>query len=187
MILDIQPEILGMKEFDKYISFVKKLSMMKIDKGFQDFIKNKVMETAYNVTDNRLDTNNTNNDAIQKYKDNHKIREFDSGFILYNDTKIQAIVKGVQNSIENYPNGEFNIALAFEYGVGIIGSNSAIPKSWDYNIQDYYFGWYLPQEVTGRSGVQTGGYQGYEIYRYIAIEVQNNLKNWVEEYYRNEV
>ena len=88
--------------------------------------------------------------------------------------------------MENYPNGEFSIALAFEYGVGIIGMNTDFDPEkytpWDYNIQDYNFGWILPKDVFDRPNLLYGGYQGFEIYRYTAEQIMLNLKGWVETY-----
>ena len=185
--LKINTDIQGLSKLQKHIDFVNKMLKMKTDKSFQEFIKNKVLEVAKKVTDERLTGGTTNDDAIGLYKSNHKIRDYVEGFILYNDTMIPAIVKGVQNDIENYPNRQFPIALAFEYGVGIIGENTNTPNHWAYNIQSYYFGWYLPKEVTGEFGIQTGGYMGFEIYRYIAIEVEKQLSKWVNEYFEKEV
>ena len=157
---------------------------MKTDKAFQKFIQEKVLETARKVTDERLIGGTTNDEAIEQYKSNHKIRTENDGFILYNDTQIPAKVNGVQNDIENYPNGMFPIALAFEYGVGIIGQNTPDNEnSWAYNIQGYNFGWVLPYDVTNEYGVRYAGYMGFGIYKHIRIEVENNLSKWVKEYY----
>ena len=38
--------------------------------------------------------------------------------------------------LEDYPNG-FSIALAFEYGVGIVGQTNPVPNAWEYNLKDY--------------------------------------------------
>lgn len=186
--LDTQIDIQGLDKLQNHIDFVDKMLSMKTDSSFQKFIQEKVLETARRVTDMRLVGGTTNDEAIELYKSNHKIREEEQGFILYNDTKIPADVNGVQNDIENYPEGMFNIALAFEYGVGIIGQfTPSSDSAWAYNIQGYNFGWILPQSVTGEVGIQTAGYQGFEIYRNIAIEVRQQLKTWVEEYFRKEV
>ena len=185
--LKISKDIQGLSKLQKHIDFVEKLLKMKTDLAFQKYIQNKVLETADKVTNERLIGGTTNDDAIDLYKSNHKIREYKEGFILYNDTQIPAIVKGTQNKIDNYPNGQFPIALAFEYGVGIIGQNTNNDNAWAYNIQGYYFGWYLPKEVTGEVGIQYAGYMGFEIYRYIAIEVEKNLNKWVKEYFEKEV
>lgn len=186
--LDTQIDIQGLKELQNHIDFVDKMLTMKTDSSFQKFIQEKVLEIANKVTNERLVGGTTNDDAIALYKSNHKIREEKEGFVLYNDTQIPAEVNGVQNNIENYPEGMFNIALAFEYGVGIVGQfTPSSDSSWAYNLQGYNFGWYLPKSVAGESGIQTSGYLGFEIYRNIAIEVKQQLKNWVEEYFRKEV
>lgn len=186
--LDIKVNVQGLKELQHQIDFVDKMLKMKTDTNFQKFIQEKVLETVKRVTDERLTGGTTNDSAIGLYRENHKIREEQEGFILYNDTIIPAEVNGIQNSIENYPNGMFNVALAFEYGVGIIGDmTSSNEHSWDFNVQGYNFGWYLPQNVTGESGIQTAGYAGFEIYRFTAEEVKKNLNSWVQEYYRKEV
>lgn len=182
-ILKIKTQVDGLDKLDKYIDYVEKFATSKYDAKFQKYLQEKVLKLAETVSNRLLTGGTTNDDAISLYISNHKIREDSEGFILYNDTKIPAIVKGTQNTIENYPDGMFNVALAFEYGVGIIGTNTQTQSSsWEYNIQGYNFGWYLPQEVTGKLGVQTGGYIGLEIYRNIAKEVQENLQEWVKEY-----
>ena len=183
-VLKIKTDVKGLDVLDKYIGVVEKFVKSKQDVGFQKFLQEKVLDIARLVSDRLLVGGTTNDDAIELYKSNHKIREEEEGFVLYNDTQIPAIVKGTQNTIDNYPDGMFPIALAFEYGVGIIGTNTANHSgSWEYNLQGYNFGWYLPQEVTGKVGVQTGGYMGFEIYRNIAKEVQDNLGKWTIEYF----
>ena len=186
--LNITTNIQGLKELQKHIDFVEGMLKMKTDINFQKYMQNKVLETVRRITDERLIGGTTNDDAISLYRENHKIREEQQGFILYNDTMIPADVNGVQNDIENYPDGMFCVALAFEYGVGIIGENTpSNENAWAYNLQGYNFGWYLPKSVAGESGIQTAGYMGFEIYRYTAEEVKQNLEKWVEEYYRKEV
>ena len=181
-------DIQGLNELQNHIDFVEKMITMKTDPDFQKFIQEKVLETANRVTEERLIGGTTNDEAIETYKSNHKIREEVEGFILYNDTQIPAEANGVQNSIDNYPDGMFNVALAFEYGVGIIGeSTGSNENAWAFNLQGYYFGWYLPKSVTGEVGMQTAGYAGFEIYRNIALEVKEQLNSWVKEYFRKEV
>lgn len=185
---DIKIDVQGLDKLQQHIDFVEKMLKMKSDTSFQKFIQEKVLETVKRVTDQRLTGGTTNDEAIGLYRDNHKIREEEQGFILYNDTMIPADVNGIQNDIENYPDGMFCVALAFEYGVGIIGENTPNNENaWAYNLQGYNFGWILPQNVTGEAGIQTAGYMGFEIYRYTAEEVKQNLKSWVKEYYGREV
>ena len=177
----------NLEALQNHLDFVEKILKMKTDTNFQDFIKQKVLEIANKVTNERLVGGTTNDDAIELYKSSHKIRDFEQGFILYNDAAIPANVNGIQNDIENYPEGMFCVALAFEYGVGIIGENTGSENAWAYNVQGYNFGWILPQNVTGELGIQTAGYMGFEIYRHIAEEVKSKLAEWVKEYYKKEV
>lgn len=186
--LKVSCEIKGLKELENKIEFIKRLSQMKTDKSFQKFIQEKVLTTVKKVTDDRLTGGTTNDDAIEEYKNNHKIREDEDGFILYNDTQIPAEVNGVQNDIGNYPNGMFPIAIAFEYGVGIVGQNTPNNENaWPYNVQGYNFGWILPKNVAEQNGIPFGqeyaGYTGFSIYHYTRIEVENNLPKWVKEYF----
>ena len=186
--LKVRCEVKGLEKLDKTIEYIKRLMQMKTDKSFQKFIQKKVMETVKKVTDDKLVGGTTNDDAIENYRNNHKIREVDDGFILYNDTQIPAEVHGVQNEIANYPNEMFPVALAFEYGVGIIGQNTLNnDNTWAYNVQNYNFGWVLPSSVSGRYGVLYAGYTGFSIYYYTRIEVEKNLKNWVNEYFGGNV
>lgn len=186
--LNIKTDIQGLKELQQHIDFVEKMLKMKTDINFQKFIQNKVLETVKQVTDERLTGGTTNDDAIGLYRENHKIREEQEGFILYNDTMIPAEVNGIQNDITNYPDEMFCVALAFEYGVGILGENTPNNENaWAYNLQGYNFGWILPKSVTGQSGIETAGYMGFEIYRTTAERVKQELQNWFKEYYRKEV
>lgn len=189
--LKINCEIKGLKKLEDKIEYIKRLSQMKTNKSFQKFIQDKTMEALNYVMNERLGTwFTTNDDSIQLYRNSNHIKEVDDGFIIYNDAKIAANVSGVQNDVSNYPNGEFSIAMAFEYGVGIIGMSTGNPNAWEYNINDYNFGWVLPNSVAEMYGIPQGkefaGYQGFEIYRYTTERVKKYLPSWVEEYFRQE-
>lgn len=181
--LKINTQITNLNGLQEHINFVNHLLSMKTDKNFQEFIKNKVLELADKVTNERLVGGTTNDDAINAYKANHKIRDYDEGFILYNDTTIAANVKDASG----YENGEFPVALAFEYGVGVVGQESSKSENaWQYDINNHgQSGWVFVLE--DGSWERTRGYAGFEIYRNIAIEVNSNLKDWVTEYYKKEV
>lgn len=186
--LKVNCEIKGLKELEKKIEYVKQLSQMKTDKSFQKFIQDKAMEALNYVMNERLGTwFTTNDDSIDLYKNSNHIKELDDGFIIYNDAKIPAEVSGVQNDVSNYSNGEFSIAMAFEYGVGIIGMSTGNPNAWEYNVNGYNFGWVLPNSVAEMYGMPKGkefaGYQGFEIYRYTIERVKKDLPNWVNEYF----
>ena len=150
-------EVKGLKELENKIEYIKKLLQMKTDKSFQKFIQDKVMESLNYVMNERLGSwFTTNDDSIELYRNSNHIKELDDGFIIYNDAKIPAIADGIQNNASNYPNGEFSIAMAFEYGVGIIGMSTNNPNAWEYNVNDYNFGWVLPNSVAEMYGIPKG-------------------------------
>lgn len=181
--LKVKTEVLNLKGLENHIQYVNKMLKMKTDRKFQKFIQDKCMETLNKVIDERLVGGTTNDNAISLYKSSNHIQEETDGFIIYNNAKIPAQAKDTTG----YPSGQFSIALAFEYGVGIIGQNTPDPNNhaWAYNIKGYNFGWYYK----GEDGYyhETGGYQGFEIYRYTADRIMQNLKSWVNEYYKKEV
>lgn len=184
--LNIKIDTHGLEELQKHIKFVEQMAKMKTDKKFQKFMQDKVLETVRKVTNERLVGGTTDDEYIEEYKSRHKIRELKNGngFILYNDTVLPTSMLPVSpNTAMNYPNG-FSIALAFEYGIGIVGENDAKVGAWDYNVNDWNFAWHYTKYNTTYS---TYGYSGFEIYRFTAIEVENKLKDWVKEYYDREV
>lgn len=184
----VKTDIDSIKKLDKHIEMVKKISSMKEDKTFQKYIQDKCMQALEQVMNSRLQAGSTtNDDSINLYKSSNHLLETDDGFIIYNDAKIPANVSGVQNDISNYPNGEFSIALAFEYGVGLVGMNTINPNAWEYNVNNYFFGWVLPQNVLGEKGIRYMGYTGFEVYRYTAIEIQTQLPKWVNDYFRSDI
>ena len=180
----IKVEMKGLDKLDKHIEYVNKLLKMKTDENFQKFIQDKCMQTLNKVMNERLTGGTTNDDAITLYKSSNHLQEEPDGFVIYNDAKIPAIA----SQPNNYPGGQFSIALAFEYGVGIVGDGTYTNdhfQPWDYNINKYNFGWKYPKG-NGHYGT-TYGYMGFEIYRYTAIEIEKNLSKWVNEYYRKKV
>lgn len=186
MSLKIEVDIKGIKNLEKQIDYVNKMLQMKSDKSFQEYIQNKVLETVKEVATNRLVLSETTNyEWIEEYQKNHKIREVEGGFELYNNFTIPANMLSISEK-ESYRKNEmtydegFNIALAFEYGVGIVGQQHPKKGAWEYNIKNHTTDWWY--SIYGVSH-QTEGYEGAEIYRYTAIEVQKRLKSWVNEYF----
>lgn len=174
----------SIEKIDKQIKYVNQTLKMKEDIVFQKYIQDKCMQTLTNVMNSRLVTGmTTNDDSIELYRSSNHIQELEDGFIIYNNAKVPANAKGIQNSASNYPNGQFSIALAFEYGVGVVGIETRNQNAWEYNINNYENGWYLPKDVAGQSGIKTLGYMGFEIYRYTAEEIKANLSKWVKEYF----
>lgn len=176
---NVDIDIKGLEKLEHHIEFVNAMLGMKTNGTFQKFIQEKVLRTAKEVTNRLLVGGTTDDEYIEEYKINHKIREFDGGFILYNDTTIPTSMLPVsEKTAENYPNG-FCVALAFEYGIGIVGENDAKVGAWNYNVNNWNFAWYYKKNDVLYS---TYGYSGLEIYRNIAIEVEKNMASWVKEF-----
>lgn len=195
--LKIQPKVDNLEGLKKVIDYAEKMSKMATNKNFQEFIQDKCLRTVESITNQRLSGGTTNDEEIGLYISSHKIESFENGFILYNDAKIPADkYNTLPFDTSGYPNGEFSIALAFEYGVGVVGiTGYGLEKGYAYNDlfsskskshQKLIQEWYLPNNVMGESGILTGGYSGFEIYRYTAIEIENNLKKWIDEFYEGQ-
>lgn len=187
-------EAINLEGLNKHIEYVNKMLNMKEDEKFQKFIQEKVLELAKKVTNERLIGGTSNDEEIELYKSSHHIQEVADGFILYNNAKIEADKYNILPfDTSGYPEGQFSIALAFEYGVGITGEGTYQGdyfQPWNYNDVSLSKSkhrkaesWYLPSSVFGESGRLYSGYEGFEIYRNIAIEAEKNLKKWVNEYY----
>lgn len=176
---NVKVEVDSLEKFKKYIEYVESMNQMKTDKEFQKFIQNKCLETVKEQSNNRIVSNTTDNEYIAEYKSNHKIRETSDGFILYNDTVLPAELLPIsERNAGDYANG-FSIALAFEYGIGIVGQNSAKQGAWEYNVKNHNFAWYY---VKYGKKYSTYGYEGFEVYRFTAEKISKNLKEWVMEY-----
>lgn len=157
------------KALDQHIEFVKKLILMETDKKFQKYIQNKCLETVKRVTDELMRYSGA---TVEAYKNNHKIEETENGFILYNDTVVESDSAGY--------GGSFPIALAFEYGTGIVGSQNAKEGAWDYNINNHEKGWnYFKNDKFHF----TQGYEGMEIYKKTEDVIKRQLSSWVMNYY----
>jgi hypothetical protein len=169
--ISVRVSTVNKKALDEHINFVKKLLLMKTDKKFQKYIQDKCKETVVRVTNELMQYNGP---TVEAYKNNHKIKETNDGFILYNDTVVEVESEGY--------GGTFPIALAFEYGTGIVGSKNPKMGAWAYNINNYKenVGWTYYKNGEFK---KTEGYEGMEIYRKTAIEIKKLLKTWVMNYY----
>lgn len=187
MSLVVFTDVKGINNLKKQIDYAEKMIQMKKDKNFQKYIQNKVLKTVKIVAQQRLVLSETTNyEWIEEYQNNHKIRELNDGFELYNDFTIPVNMvsingkKAYRKINSSYDKG-FNIALAFEYGVGIVGQEHPKKGAWQYNVNNHTSAWYYTKY--GHT-YKTRGYEGLEIYRYTANEVEKQLKNWVEEYFK---
>ena len=185
----ISTNVDSIKKIDKHLKIVEFMKQMKTDLNFQKYIQEKCLETCEKIARQRV-RGTTNDEYLDEYIKRNQIREFEEGFIMYNDFTIPAVLttKSTRNTdradgiVRNYEDG-FNIALAFEYGVGIVGQENPKQGAWAYNINNYdENGWYY--KTLNGTYLKTRGYEGAEVYRYTAIEIQNQLLKWVSDYYR---
>lgn len=165
--LKVKTKVKGLDKLKNYIEFVQKFATLKTDKKFQKYIQDKFLETVNRISLERL----TGGEMTQIYIENNKIRELDDGFVLYNDTSVETESEGYD--------GQFCIALAFEYGTGIVGQNNPKVGAWSYNVNQHEKGW-----TYFKDGIFhfTRGFAGFEIYRFTLEEIKNNLENWIMEY-----
>lgn len=165
--LYVKTKIDGLDKLKKHIEFVKKMALLKTNKDFQEYIQNKFLETVNRISMERLPVGSMS----LEYISHNQIRQLDDGFILYNDTTIETDTEGY--------GGQFSIALAFEYGTGIVGQEHPKKDAWEYNVKQHTGAWIYYQDGSFHI---TKGFEGYEIYRFTLEEIKSKLKDWVEEY-----
>lgn len=175
--IKIDTKINSLEKIQKYMYFINVLNGKENNEDFMNFLKEKFMRTLNDVIDVNLKNGTTNDEFIEEYKKNNKIEDTSNGFVLYNHTMAD-ISELSPKTQANYPNG-FSIALAFEYGVGIVGENNAKQGAWEYNVNKHNFAWKYKKDGQIYS---TYGYEGMEIYRKTATLINGSMKSWIFEY-----
>ena len=181
--LTISTTINGLNNLQKEIDKVQKLMSLQNDSNYKSFLQGKIMQTLNEVMSERL-SGTTNSEYIEQYKRRNQFRDIENGFVLYNDFTIPAVLSTKSTKTRNYSKG-FSIALAFEYGVGIVGAENPKKGAWDYNINQYEKGWYY--KTASGEILWTRGYEGLEIYRYTKDRIEKNMSSWVNEYQKKGV
>jgi len=176
--LNIKVDVKGLDDLEKRIAMINELYQLKDNKKFQEHLKAWCLSIVKKVTNERLTGGTSNDDLIEEYKLRNKVRDTKNGFILYNDTILPATMFNLAHP-ENYPNG-FSVAMAFEYGTGIVGANHPKANAWEYNVHDRQFAWWYTDYGVSKS---TEGYEGFEIYRFAAEEIKKTLPDLVHEFY----
>lgn len=177
MALKIKSEIENIKGLSKHIELVlKSIEIQKNTKPLSEFLCKKTLEKINEVLEQRkylLQTpdGNENIEYLNEYMSNHNQTIYDNGFEITN------------NTMADYDKYPFSIALAFEFGVGIVGEGNPVQGAWEYNINKYNFGWTY-RNKNGEK-IHTWGHGGAEIYRYTKIELERNVTKWIMEYYKN--
>lgn len=170
--LRIKSDINGFENFDKIMSVLGKTEKtFKLDSNLMSFLKSKVNITLNEIMNEKLG-GTTNDEDIETYKSRNKFVDTEDGFILVNDSMI---LPG-KNGHNYYP---FSLALAFEYGTGIVGSNNPKNGHWSYNIKNHTQEWTYTRN--GKT-YTTKGYEGKEIYRTLTERVNSQMNNWIEEF-----
>lgn len=181
--LTVSTTINGLNNLQKEIDKVQKLMSLQNDSNYKSFLQEKIMQTLNEVMSERL-SGTTNSEYIEEYKRRNQFRDIENGFVLYNDFTIPAVLSTKSTKTRNYSKG-FSIALAFEYGVGIVGAENPKKGAWDYNINQYEKGWYY--KTASGEILWTRGYEGLEIYRYTKDRIEKNMSSWVNEYQKKGV
>lgn len=166
--LQVKAKIKNLDYLKQVIETISLLQEYKDNKKFQKYIQNKCLEVIQNKINELLPYTG---DTVEQYKTNNKIEEFDEGFIIYNDTYVETETVGYD--------GKFSIALAFEYGTGIVGQENPKQNAWQYNVNQYEKGWIYYKNDSFHF---TKGLQGFEIYRYSSEEISKNIGNWIKKY-----
>lgn len=165
--LNIKLKTRNLDKIKNQIEYIQKYSTLKQDKDFEKYIQNKFLETVNRIAFEEL----PESELKELYISNNKIRQFEGGFELYNDSFVETETEGY--------GGKFSIALAFEYGTGIVGQQNPVNGAWEYNVNQHEKGWYYYKNGEFKF---TRGFEGYMIYRFTKLEVENNLLRWVNEY-----
>lgn len=167
----INTTIQGLDKLQERINEIEKLIRIQNNqnKDFEKYIQDKVLEVVIQVSYQRLPGGSTS----QEYIKNHKIRLVDGGFEVYNDTTISTDSDGY--------GGKFSIAMAFEYGTGLVGQENPKPNAWEYNVKGHTKGWVYFNEKTNSFGT-TRGLHAFEIYRFAKEEIIKQMPQWIKEY-----
>ena len=165
--LKTKVQVKGLDDLVKQIKTLKALTILKNNKEFQLYLQQKCLQVV-NLQSIVLIPNG---DMKDKYILNNKIKPLENGFLIYNDTTIPTELEGY--------NGVFSIALAFEYGTGIVGEKHPVKNAWQYNVNHHTTAWVY---YANGSFHITEGLKGMEIYRKSKDMIEKNLSNWVIEY-----
>lgn len=170
----------GLNNIDKMLN---QLQNNKTNSEINEYLKNKVLNAYIDIMNQSLSGGTSNDRYISLYKSSYHVEDTKNGFILYNDANIPQQEVNAKNK-QSYPKG-FSIAMAFEYGVGIVGVSTGNTNSWEYNIHKYKDGWKYIDE----NGVEqfTAGHLGFEIFRKTVEQVNRDLDKWIKEYYGKEL
>ena len=111
----------------------------------------------------------------------------DDVIYVYNNSVIDVSSKNVTDETKRrYPNG-LSLAKVVEYGIGYTGSFTNVETDdWEYDVNGHgEKGWYY-QDDDGNYH-WTNGFEGRLIFLKLKLKVQQNIKDWIYEYVKNEL
>lgn len=171
--------IINIKGLDEAIESLGKLKDIYSNKRFIDFLKSKCLSAVKFQTDSRLTSLvDLNSALLSEYRNNHKIEDTPTGFILYND---------LMNN--NWLEYDFSIAQAVEYGVGYIGQGTGImagEDNYQYDINNHGTNGWVYRDSNGKTH-HTQGYEGRNVYYYTYLDIVSKMDDWVNEFIESEL
>ena len=189
--LSISTNVQGLEKLQKELTRIEKIVKLQNDKAMlNERLAQEMVKIVRNVAIQRLSLVSTSNEEYKNmYLSNNKYRIDGNKIIIYNDL---CIVSPKSKVSDEYI---FCIALAFEYGTGVIGKENPKVGAWAYDVNKdknrafidgkQLEGWWIPAEqaggvptlATSKSGkaVVVQGYEGMEIYRFAQEEIIKQL------------
>lgn len=189
--LSISTNVQGLEKLQNELARIEKIVKLQNDKAMlNERLAQEMVKIVRNVAIQRLSLVSTSNEEYKNmYLSNNKYRIDGNKIIIYNDL---CIVSPKSKVSDEYI---FCIALAFEYGTGVIGKENPKVGAWAYDVNKdknrafidgkQLEGWWIPVEqaggvptlATSKSGkaVVVQGYEGMEIYRFAQEEIIKQL------------
>lgn len=195
--LKINTNIQGLDKLNKQIERLDKLIELQKNQSMLNIkLAQKMLDIVNNVARQRINLVPTSNDELKdEYLNNNKFRIEGDTIIIYNDL---CIISPQSKVSDEYT---FCVALAFEYGTGVIGKENPKVGAWNYDVNsennrafidgEKLDGWWIPKSKAGgvntlaesRSGnaVVVQGYEGMEIYRFAREEIIKQLPKLIND------
>lgn len=189
--LKISSSVQNLDKLEQQIKRVDKLLELQKDQSLLcEKLATQMLKILNQVAKQRINLIPTSNDDLKgSYLNNNKYRIEGNTIILYNDL---CVVSPASKISDEYT---FCVALAFEYGTGVIGKENPKIGAWSYDVNsgrnrafingEQLDGWWLPKEKAGGvkilaeskngNAVVVQGYEGMEIYRFAREEIVKQL------------
>lgn len=189
--LKISSSVQNLDKLEQHIKRVDKLLELQKDQSLLcEKLATQMLKILNQVAKQRINLIPTSNDDLKgSYLNNNKYRIEGNTIILYNDL---CVVSPASKISDEYT---FCVALAFEYGTGVIGKENPKIGAWSYDVNsgrnrafingEQLDGWWLPKEKAGGvkilaeskngNAVVVQGYEGMEIYRFAREEIVKQL------------